>query len=107
MLGPLRAQHRPGLHELNVAVGDHVEAIAPRIADVVAPDAGTALTGGRDHRGHVVDDETEVPLLAPRLHLVLEESDELIAEVDGGHSPRPAAQLQIREERSPELERLV
>jgi len=38
---------------------------------------------------------------------MLGESDELVSEVDEGHSARSAAQLQIREERSPELERLV
>src|SRR4029077_6925253 len=82
-------------------------AITPGIADVVAADASTALTGGRDHFVHVVDDETEMPIVSPRLDLGLEESDELVAEVDEGHSPGPAAQLQIWEERSPELERLV
>ena len=46
MRGVLRAEHRLGLHELDVAVGDHVEAIAPRIADVVAADVGANFAGG-------------------------------------------------------------
>jgi hypothetical protein len=46
-------------------------------------------------------------VLAARLDTVLEERDELVAEVDERHAPRAAAELQIREERPPELECLV
>src|SRR5262249_7802851 len=55
----------------------------------------------------VVDDQTEVSMLAPRLDGVLEESDELVTEVDESHVARLAAQLQLREERAPELECLL
>ena len=87
----LGAQHRLRLHELHVAIGDHVKAITPRIADVVAANDSATLARSRDHRGHVVDDEPEVPMLNPRLHLVLGQNNELVAEIDKGATPRPAA----------------
>jgi SAM-dependent methyltransferase len=46
-------------------------------------------------------------MLAPRLHVVLEEGDELVAEIDECHRPRPATQLQLRKERTPERQRLI
>src|SRR5262249_34829757 len=103
----LGAQHRLGLHELDVAVGDHVEAVAPGICDVVAAEVGAKLAGGRDHAGDVVDDQTEVSMLPPRLDGLLEEGDELVTEVDESHVSRAAAQPQLRKERTPELECLL
>src|SRR5262245_36033479 len=99
-------QHVLCLRELDIAVRDDVEPVAPRIADVVAPDARAALAGGIDDGGDIVDDEPEVAVLAPWLDVVLEQRHELVTEVDERHSRRSAAQLQVREERAPELERL-
>ena len=45
----LRAQHRFDLRELHVAVGDDVEAVTPRVADVIAADACAGLAGGGEH----------------------------------------------------------
>src|SRR5262249_11739246 len=102
----LRSQHGIRLRELDVAVGDDLEPAAPRIAHVVAADAHTELSGGGDDGVDIVDDEPEVAMLAPRLDLLLEQGDELVAEVDERHPRRPAAQLQLGEQRPPEIERL-
>src|SRR5262249_13490102 len=78
-LGP---EHLRDLRELHVAVGDDVEAIAPRVADVVAADARAAPARGGDDGVGVVHHEAEVAVLAPRLDTLLEERDELVAEID-------------------------
>ena len=69
MRGILRAEYRLGLHELDVAVSDHVEAVAPGICDVVAAEVGSPPAGRRDHAGDVVDDQTEVSMVPPRLEV--------------------------------------
>ena len=45
--------------------------------------------------------------LATRLDVVPEKRDELVAEIDERHPRRLPAQPQLREESTPELERLV
>src|SRR6185437_7282453 len=96
-----------GLRELHVAVRDDVEPVAPGITDAVAADARAVLPGSREHARHVIDDKPEMAVLAPWLDLVLGQSDELIAQVDERHPTRAAAQLQIREQRTPDRERAL
>ena len=46
------------------------------------------------HRGHVVDDQPEVPLVVGRLPAALHQRDELVAHVDEGGARDAAAQLE-------------
>ena len=55
----------------------------------------------------VVDDEADVAAAVRRLRSARLERDELVAEVDEGHVPAAAAQLQLAEDRLEERERLV
>src|SRR3712207_9409789 len=66
----------------------------------------TTLFRSRAHRLLVVDHEPEVPVRVRRLRPALAERQELVAHVDEGGPPGPAAQLE-GEEPPVERERLV
>src|SRR5438034_11449367 len=99
----LRPQDRFSLRELDLAVRNDVEPVAPRIAHLVTTDARATFAGRCDDSSDVVNDEPEVAVLAPWLELMLKQGHELVAEVDEGHRPRLAAQLQLGEKRTPEI----
>jgi len=88
--------------ELNGLVGDDLEVVAPRIAEVEATrarvdDLEALAFHRRAHRGDVVDDEAEVALVVGGLPATLHQCDELVAHVDEGRTGRAAAQLECEQ----------
>src|SRR5204862_6623406 len=72
--------------ELDVAVADPLEAVAPGVAEVEAParvgdDRDALALGRRARRCDVVDDEAEVPVVIGRLCSRLGDRQELVAHV--------------------------
>src|SRR3954453_979495 len=106
------AAHPVGALELDVAVANDLEAVAPRVAEVEALPAPAAeqlqaLALDRGPRGvDVVDDEPEVALLVGRLASPFGDGDELVAHVDERHAAHPPAQLE-GEQAAVEVERGV
>ena len=95
------------LRELDVAVLDDLDVVAPRVSErVAAEDLDAGLAGGGEHRGAVVDDEAEVALAVGLAVRALGEREELVAHVDERHPADPAAQLDL-EQTSVESQRLV
>jgi catechol 2,3-dioxygenase-like lactoylglutathione lyase family enzyme len=103
------AQDLGRLRELDVAVVDDLDVVAPGVEEVEAAsrlDLGTRLFEGVAGRFFVVDDEAEVPLPVRRLRSAFRERDELVADVDERHARRATAQLEV-EDPAVELERVV
>src|SRR5262245_17142902 len=90
-----------GLGELNLAVVDDLELIAPGIADVEARRRGhrnARLDERITNRLLVVYDQAEVAVKVRRLRPPPGKGDELIAHVHEGHRvAHPAAQLEVED----------
>lgn len=83
--------------------------VAPGIEEVEAAagkDAGAGLLQRVAGSFEIVDDEPDVPVRVGLLGAAGRQRDELVAHVDEGHAPPPAAQREV-EDLSVELERLV
>jgi hypothetical protein len=97
------------LRELNVAVLDELHLVAPGIAKV-DPAAGKDLDARRVEGGandlSIVDDQPEVAVPVRRLGAALGQGDELVPDVDEGHSRHMSAQLAL-EDPPVERERLL
>src|SRR5919108_1103724 len=95
------AKHLWCLGELDFAVVDDLDVVAPRIQEVegaASLDVDTGLLKGRADALLVIDDEPEVPSLVGRLRSAGLERDELVAHVDEGHRPSgPPPQLEFEE----------
>src|SRR5579872_1399091 len=103
-------QHLAGLRELDVAVVDDLDVIAPWVVEAQvrrARDRDVGLGERRAHAFLVVDDETEVTRAVLRLRASARQGDELVAHVDERHlRSGAAAQLELEEAPVPR-ERLV
>jgi hypothetical protein len=97
-----RAAHARRALELDVAVADDLEAVAPRVAEVEALRAAAqhveplpphGLARGVD----VVDDEAKVAVVVRRLGATLRQRDELIAHVDERHPRHASAKLELED----------
>ncbi len=100
-------KHPRRLGELDVAVVDHLPAVAPWVEEVVA--AGHLRSGcvcRRDRRRPVVDDETDVAVAVGLAAPTLRQRDELVADVDERH-PRALAPQPDLEDPPEERECLV
>src|SRR5919197_2359430 len=98
-----------GFRELDLAVLDHLDVVAPRIAEVdraARLDVDARVLQSAARRLLVVDDEAEVPVRVGRLRAAGGERDELVAHVDEGHPAGAPAQLEL-EDAPVELERLL
>src|SRR6185503_18643232 len=94
------AQDARGLRELNFAVFDDLQVVAPGVEKVEA--AAAERPDPRRIEGSpdgllVVDDETEVTRLVGRLAAAFGEGDELVAHVDERHPGYPPAQLELED----------
>src|SRR5262249_26721104 len=85
----LRSQDLRRLHELDIAVVDDLDQVAPGVVEVEPPrpvDADAELVEARADGVLAVDDESEVTRLVLHLRPALGERDELVAHVDEGHA---------------------
>ena len=104
---PHPAQHLGRLRELDLAVLDDLDRVAPRVDEAqVAVRLDPRLEQRRPHRVGVVDHEPEVALPVRPGAMALREREELIAHVEEGHPGHPAAQLEA-EQAPVEVERGV
>ena len=102
-------EHLGRLGELDVAVLDDLDVVAPRVDEVepaAGQDLGARLLERLAQRRAVVDDEAEVAVLVLGLRAAGGERDELIAHVDERHARAAAAQREL-EQPAVEGERLV
>src|SRR5262249_6333866 len=103
------AQDLGRLRELDVAVVNDLDEVAPRVEEVEAAprlDLDAGLLERAAGRLLVVDDEAEMPMSVGRLRPAFGERDELVADVDEGHASAASSELEV-EDPSVELERLV
>jgi RNA polymerase sigma factor (sigma-70 family) len=105
---PHPRQDPVGLRELDVAVVDDLEVVAPGIEEVVVAEQLRAGVAGRGQRRlAVVDDEPDVARPVGGLRPARGERDELVAQVDERHRATVAAAEREFEDPAVERERLV
>ena len=103
------AQNLRRLRELDVAVVDDLDVVAPGVDEIETAsrlDLRAGIGERLARRLLVVDDQTEVTAAVRRLSSALRERDELVADVDEGHVRRASTELEI-EDPAVELERVV
>src|SRR5215207_3139136 len=89
-----------GLGELDLAVLDHLPAVAPRVEEIQIPtwqDLRPRLLQRLAHGLFAVDDETYMTVIIRPVLPTLGEGDELIASVDERHPASTPTQLYLEE----------
>src|SRR6185369_7345322 len=85
-------EDRVGLRELDVAIVDDLDVVAPGVEEVVVSEHLSArLTCGGEGGFAVVYDETDVARPVGRLGATCRDGDELVAQVDERHRSAVAA----------------
>ena len=96
--------------ELDVAVIDDLDVVAPRIVEVKRSrwlNSNPGLQHRPSDRFHVVNDEAKVPRTVGRLRAAARQRDELITDINESHPPASATtELEIEEPPVP-VQRLI